>query len=91
MGISFSTLGSFKKFGFSGMLQGTWYVFFAYIGFESITPLAKEAKRSSRNIRIATLLTTLIALLLYVGVSTVMVGLVSYKELATGDPLATAM
>lgn len=89
--LNISRLGSFKSFGFSGMLQGVGFVFFAYVGFESITPLAKEAKRSARNIPIATLLTTLITMLLYIGVSTVMVGLVSYKELATANPLAVAM
>nr|ACI90398.1 cationic amino acid transporter-like protein [Philodina roseola] len=86
-----SNEGSFKKFGFTGMLQGTLFVFFAYIGFESVSPLAKEAKLSSSNVRTATIVTTVVTMALYIGISTVMVGLVPYQELNTDSPLTVAI
>ena len=84
-------LGSFTKYGITGMFQACTYVFFAYLGFDSVSTVAQEAKSPVRSLPIATIGSTIISLLLYVGVCTVMVGLIPYSLLNSDSPLAEAM
>jgi APA family basic amino acid/polyamine antiporter len=86
----FHFIGSFGEYGVSGMLHASTFVFFAYVGFESVTTVAQEAKQPSRSMPLALLLSLVISLLIYVGVSTVMVGLVPYHVLNTTYPLIAA-
>jgi APA family basic amino acid/polyamine antiporter len=72
------------------MLHASTFVFFAYVGFESVTAVAQEAKKPSRSMPLALLLSLVISLLIYVGVCTVMVGLVPYQVLNTAYPLIAA-
>jgi APA family basic amino acid/polyamine antiporter len=73
------------------MLQACTSVFFANIGFDAVTAVAQEAKDPTRSLPIAILATVVVSVLIYVGISTVMVGLVSYKLLDTDNPLSTAV
>lgn len=88
---SFIVLGSFSKYGVTGILQGCTFVFFAYVGFETVATVAQEAKHPTRSLPIALIGSTIISLLIYVGICTVMVGLVPYSELDSNSPLAEAM
>ena len=73
------------------MLHASTFVFFAYVGFESVTAVAEEARQPLRSMPLALILSLVISLLIYVGVCTVMVGLVPYDMLNTKYPLATAV
>ncbi len=86
----FHFIGSFGEYGVSGMLHASTFVFFAYVGFETVTAVAQEAKQPSRCMPLALFLSLIISLLIYVGACTVMVGLVSYTVLDTSDPLISA-
>jgi APA family basic amino acid/polyamine antiporter len=83
-------IGFFRHYGVSGMLRGSTFVFFAYVGFESVTTIAQEARQPSRCMPLSLIGSLIISLLIYVGVSAVMVGLVSYTLLDTTFPLITA-
>jgi basic amino acid/polyamine antiporter, APA family len=85
------SLGSFSQYGITGMLYASTFVFFAYIGFESVTAVAQEAKGPTRSLPLASILSVIISLVLYVGVCTVMVGLVPYSKLNTTYPLLEAV
>ena len=87
----FCLLGSLSQYGVTGMLHASTSIFFAYVGFESVTAVAQEADTPSRTIPLALISSLIISILLYVGVSTVMVGLVPYTVLNTQYPLATAV
>lgn len=87
-----STLGSFSRYGFTGMLQACTHVFFAYVGFESIANVVQEARVPSRiSVSVAMISSVVISSLIYIGISTVMVGLVPYRLLNSDNPLAEAM
>lgn len=73
------------------MLKASSSVFFAYLGFEGVPAMAKEAKNSSQNVSRSIIIVLVITICLYVGISTVMVGLVSYRYLDQGNPLSEAM
>ena len=84
-------LGSSSEYRITEMLQACTYIFFAYVGFDSVSTVAQEAKSPERTLPIAIIGSTIISLVLYVGVCTVMVGLVPYNSLDTDSPLAEAM
>ncbi|CAF3385466.1 unnamed protein product [Rotaria sp. Silwood1] len=80
--------GSFSKYGVTGMLQACTYIFFANIGFDSVSTVAQEARSPERSLPIAIIGSTVVSLLLYIGICTVMVGLVPYELLNSESPLA---
>ncbi|NTW33546.1 MAG: amino acid permease [Bacteroidetes bacterium] len=78
----------FAPNGFGGVLRGVSGVFFAYIGFDAISTTAEECKNPQRDLPKAMIYSLVICTVLYVLISLVLTGMVSYKELAVGDPLA---
>lgn len=73
------------------MLHGATVVFFAYIGFDSVTTTAQEAKNPQRALPISIIGSLIISTALYVAVCVVMVGIVPYRTLNTSNPISTAM
>jgi basic amino acid/polyamine antiporter, APA family len=78
----------FAPNGVSGMLKGIAAVFFAFIGFDAISTTAEECNNPQRDLPRATILVLIICTVLYVAIAFVLTGMVSYSELAVGDPLA---
>ncbi len=72
----------------AGVLSGIAAVFFAYIGFDAISTTAEECKNPQRDLPRATVITLVLCTILYVAIALVLTGMVSYKELNVGDPLA---
>jgi APA family basic amino acid/polyamine antiporter len=83
--------GVFGAFGWSGVLRGAGVIFFAYIGFDAVSTLAQEAKNPNKDMPVGILGSLVICTVLYVAVSLVLTGVVSYTELDTPAPLATAL
>jgi amino acid transporter len=78
----------FAPNGASGVLKGVSAVFFAYIGFDAISTTAEECKNPQRDLPRGMIYSLVICTLLYVLISLALTGMVSYKNLAVGDPLA---
>ena len=74
--------------GISGVLKGVSAVFFAYIGFDAISTTAEECKNPQRDLPRGMMWALIICTILYVTIALVLTGLVNYKDLAVGDPLA---
>jgi len=83
--------GKFENFGWTGVLTGAGIIFFAYIGFDAVSTAAQEAKNPQRDLPIGIMGSLLIATVLYVAVSAVLTGIVSYKELDVAAPIALAI
>jgi APA family basic amino acid/polyamine antiporter len=81
---------NFFPFGVQGAFAGAGIVFFSYIGFDSVTTLAGEVARPSRDLPIGIVGTLSIATILYIGVSLVLTGMVNYKDVNTTSPLPHA-
>jgi basic amino acid/polyamine antiporter, APA family len=79
------------EFGIGGITAGAASIFFAYIGFDAVSTAAQEAKNPQRDMPIGILGTLVICTLLYILVSAVMTGMVSYKSLNVADPMAVAI
>lgn len=74
--------------GFSGVMKGVSGVFFAYIGFDAISTTAEECKNPQRDLPRGMFYSLIICTVLYILIALVLTGMVSYKELQVGDPLA---
>jgi basic amino acid/polyamine antiporter, APA family len=74
--------------GFGGMMKGVSAVFFAYIGFDAISTTAEECKNPQRDLPRGMIYSLIICTILYILIAFVLTGMVSYKELQVGDPLA---
>ena len=74
--------------GMSGVMKGVSAVFFAYIGFDAISTTAEECENPQRDLPLGMFYSLIICTILYVVLSLVLTGLVSYTELNVGDPLA---
>ncbi len=73
-----------------GMLAGSAIIFFAYIGFDSVSTHAEEAKRPNRDVPIAIVLSLIICTVLYVAVVFVLTGMVKYNQIDTGAGVSAA-
>lgn len=80
----------FMPFGFTGVASGAAYVFFAYIGFDSVSTHAEEARNPQRDVPIAIITSLLLCTLLYIAVAAVLTGMVPYSEIDINAPLAAA-
>lgn len=74
--------------GFSGVMKGVSGVFFAYIGFDAISTTAEECKNPQRDLPRGMIYSLIICTVLYILIALVLTGMVNYKELQVGDPLA---
>ncbi|WP_421017109.1 APC family permease [Furfurilactobacillus cerevisiae] len=74
-----------------GVLAGASAVFFAFLGFDVVAASAAEVKNPKRNMPIGIIGTLIVASILYIAVSVVLTGLVSYKRLNVADPVAFAL
>jgi amino acid transporter len=85
-----STRSSFTPYGFSGVLLGAALVFFAFIGFDSISTHAEEAKRPQRDVPVAIIASLAICTVLYMLVSAVITGMEPYPQIDTKAAIAAA-
>jgi len=85
-----STRSNFTPYGFSGVLLGAALVFFAFIGFDSISTHAEEAKRPQRDVPFAILASLAVCTVLYMLVSAVITGMEPYPQIDTKAAIAAA-
>ncbi len=73
-----------------GMLAGAAIVFYAYIGFDSVSTHAEEARRPSRDVPIGIIASLTLCTVLYIAVATVLTGMVPYQQIDIDAPIAKA-
>ena len=83
--------GTFGAYGWSGVLRGAGVVFFAFIGFETVSTAAAETIDPQRDAPIGLLGSLALSTVLYVAVAIVLTGLVPYRDLGVADPIAKAI
>ena len=79
-----------SAFGVAGVLTAAAVVFFAYTGFEAVANLGEETREPARDMPRGLLGTLVLATVLYVGVSFVVTGMVDYRAIDEGAPIASA-
>jgi basic amino acid/polyamine antiporter, APA family len=93
-GISFFGKTLFGQHGLGGeplgMLAGAATIFFAYIGFDSVSTHAEEAKNPKRDVPIGIITSLILCTVLYILVAGVVTGMVNYKDINIDAPVSDA-
>jgi APA family basic amino acid/polyamine antiporter len=85
----------FAPSGFAGVVTGGAIIFFTYIGFDSVSTAAEEARDPQKDIPFGIIASLIVCTILYVGVAIVLLGMMRYSTFASGDaanaPVAYAL
>jgi basic amino acid/polyamine antiporter, APA family len=73
-----------------GMLAGAAIIFFAYIGFDSVSTHTEEAKNPQRDVPIGIITSLVVCTVLYILVVAVLTGMVPYDKLDINAPVSDA-
>ena len=66
------------------------YIFFAYIGFDSVSTHAEEAKNPQRDVPIGIIASLVLCTILYILVAAVLTGMIPYDQIDIDAPVAHA-
>jgi APA family basic amino acid/polyamine antiporter len=83
--------GHFGHFGWSGVLAAAGIIFFAFIGFDTVSTCSQEAKNPRRDVPLGIIASLAICSVLYVATALVLTGMVPYTELDVAAPVALAI
>jgi APA family basic amino acid/polyamine antiporter len=83
--------GGYFPFGWTGMLGGAAFIFFAYIGFDAVSTTAEEAKNPGRDLPFGIIASLLVCTVLYIIVVAILNGMVPFYKLNVAFPVAFAM
>ena len=73
-----------------GMFAGAAIIFFAYIGFDSVSVHSEEAREPAKDVPKGIIYSLIICTILYIAVSAVLTGMVPYKEINIDAPVVDA-
>ena len=74
-----------------GIIPGAFYAFFAFIGFDSVTVAAEEAKKPQRDVPTGVLGSLGLGTLFYTAVAIALIGLQRPEQINPNTPLPTAL
>jgi APA family basic amino acid/polyamine antiporter len=74
----------FAPSGFAGVITGGAIIFFTYIGFDSVSTAAEEAKNPQKDIPFGIIMSLIVCTVLYVGVALVLLGMMRYTTFLSG-------
>jgi APA family basic amino acid/polyamine antiporter len=80
----------YLPYGITGVLKGSAYIFFAYIGFDSVSTHAEEARNPQRDVPIGIIASLALCTVLYILVAAVLTGMVPYHQIDLDAPVARA-
>jgi len=83
--------GEFGKYGWSGIFRGAGVIFFAYIGFDSVSALAQETKNPQKDMPFGIIGSLIVCTVVYIAGALVLTGIVKYDQLGVPDPIAVAV
>jgi len=84
-------MGGYFPFGWTGMLGGAAFIFFAYIGFDAVSTTAEEARNPGRDLPFGILMSLAVCTILYIIVVAILNGMVPFYTLNVSFPVAFAM
>jgi APA family basic amino acid/polyamine antiporter len=70
------------RYGWAGIMTGSAIIFFAYIGFDSVSVAAQETKNPQRDLPIGILASLAICTVLYIAISIVLLGMAYYSTMS---------
>ncbi|MBI2681780.1 MAG: amino acid permease [Acidobacteriales bacterium] len=81
----------FMPNGYAGLLTGGSIIFFTYIGFDSVSTAAEEAKNPQRDVPIGIIATLIVCTILYISVVVVLTGMEKWGSLDPAAPVVEVL
>ncbi|WP_088227611.1 amino acid permease [Desulfosporosinus sp. FKB] len=81
----------FMPYGWNGVFRGAAIVFFAYIGFDAVSTAAEEVKNPQKDLPRGIIASLIVCTVLYIIVTAILTGAVSYTKLNVSAPIALAL
>jgi basic amino acid/polyamine antiporter, APA family len=82
--------GSHHAYGYLGIVAGAAYIFFAYIGFDTVSTHAGEAKNPQKDVPFGIITSLIVCTTLYILVALILTGMVNYRDIDITAPIAAA-
>ncbi len=79
------------SYGWEGICRAASMLFFAYLGFETVSTAAAEARQPRRDVPIGIFGSLIVCTVLYIAAAAVVTGVVPFRELGVADPIAVAV
>lgn len=83
--------GNWGEYGWSGVLRAAGIVFYTYLGFDTVSVAAQEARNPQRDVPFALIGSLVVCTVLFILMMSVVTGLVDYRELNVANPVAVAV
>ena len=80
----------FAPSGFAGIMAGGAIIFFTYIGFDSVSTAAEEAREPQRSIPFGIIASLVVCTVLYIGVALVLLGMMPYHTFGAAGEASDA-
>lgn len=77
-------------YGWEGVVSGAAYIFFAYIGFDTVSTQAGEAKNPQKDVPFGIIMSLIVCTILYILIALVLTGMVNYQSIDITAPIASA-
>jgi amino acid transporter len=74
----------FMPSGFGGVITGGAIIFFTYIGFDSVSTAAEEARNPQKDVPFGIIASLIVCTILYVGVALVLLGMMPFPLFRSG-------
>lgn len=81
---------SHGAYGWLGVVAGAAYIFFAYIGFDTVSTHAGEAKNPQKDVPFGIITSLIVCTILYILVALVLTGMINYRNIDITAPIAAA-
>ena len=81
----------FMPFGWSGIVKGAAFIFFAYIGFDAISTAAEEARNPQKDVPFGIIASLIVCALIYMIVAGLLTGMASYTTLKVESPISSSL
>jgi APA family basic amino acid/polyamine antiporter len=79
------------RYGWPGVFRAASILFFAYLGFNTVSTAASEARDPQKDVPFGIVGSLVVCAVLYIIVAAVMTGVVPFRRLGVPDPIAVAM
>jgi len=79
------------QYGWPGVFRAASILFFAYLGFNTVSTAASEARNPRRDVPFGIVGSLVVCAVLYMVVAAVLTGIVPFRRLGVPDPIAVAM
>lgn len=83
--------GTWGEYGWSGIVRAAGIVFYTYLGFDTVSVAAQEARNPQRDVPFALIGSLALCTVLFIPMMLVETGLVDYHALNVANPVAVAI